>query len=203
MKTIIRVCRLSCISFLLLHQVCLAQFHGKLFTTHEERTYLDALRANFLKEREEPGFDITETGPPPLPEPEEDERPAAPVEYTLGGILARSDGSRTVWLNNQPVAEADLPSNMKLIADGTQVVLRVGTGANFLLLKPGQTVNMANGEILESYQRVPAVNARTTADPAAAADAAAATSQLQAAEAPQITPESAAPEASTNETGDP
>jgi hypothetical protein len=175
MKTItVRACRiLSLVGIFLLSQSCLAQFQGKLFTTPEERAYLDALRNNFLRESQEQGFDITDTGPPPLPETDEaeDEATIAPVEYTLGGILTRSDGTRTIWLNNQPIAESNLPANMRLVADGSQVALRVGAGPNFFQIKPGQTVNMSTGEILEAYQRLPATGSPNTSDSATAIDA--------------------------------
>jgi len=161
MKSIIvRAHRLSFLLFILLaSQSCLAQFHGKLFTTPEERAYLDALRNNFLSETRDQGFDITETGPPPLPDNDEAEKqPAVPVKYSLGGILTRSDGSRTVWLNNRPIAESSLPANMKLVVEGAQLVLRISAGANVFQLKPGQTLNMSSGQILEAYQLVPAAS---------------------------------------------
>jgi hypothetical protein len=198
MNTIIaRMCRIfSLCLIMLLSQSCLAQFQGKLFTTPEERVYLDALRANFLRESREQGFDITETGPPPLPEADEQaNETAAPVEYTLGGILTRSDGTRTVWLNNQPIAESNLPANMRLVADGPQVALRIGTGANFFLIKPGQTVNMSTGEILEAYQRLPATGSTNTSAPPTSIETEAPAAQSPVDGNPEGAPESAAPEA--------
>jgi hypothetical protein len=158
MPTFIILTRRCCslLIILLLSQSCFAQFQGKLFTTPEERAYLDALRNNFLKESQEQGFDITETGPPPLPETDEVEaKTTAPVIYTLGGILTRSDGSRTVWLNNRQIAESNLPASMRLVVDGVQMVLRISNGTTVFQLKPGQTLNMATGDIREIYQREP------------------------------------------------
>lgn len=147
---------------LLISQSSLAQFQGKIFTTPEERAYLDALRQDFLKKTQEQGFDIDEAGPPPLPETaEEQTENTTPIEYTLGGILTRSDGSRTVWLNNQPVAENNLPSNMRLVVDGPLVVLRVAVGTSTFQIKPGQTLNASTGEIQEAYQRAPSPAAAT------------------------------------------
>ncbi len=152
-----RVCRLQLFCFLfmlLMSQSTLAQFHGKIFTSPEERAHLDALRDNFLKNTQEKGFDIQEAAPPPLPETAEQEAAdTAPIEYALGGILTRSDGSHTVWLNNQPVAEANLSSNMRLAIDGPLVVLRIAIGTSRFQLKPGQTLKASTGEIQEAYQR--------------------------------------------------
>ena len=138
----------------LVAQSSLAQFQGKIFTTPEERAYLDALREDFLNKSQDQGFDLEDAGPPPLPETTEVQTEnTTPVEYTLGGILTRSDGSHTVWLNNQPVAETDLPANMRLVSDGQLVVLRITSGTSSFQLKPGQTLNASTGEIQEAYQR--------------------------------------------------
>ena len=152
--------RLLLVFMLLVSQPSVAQFHGTIFTSPEERAYLDALREDFLKKSQEKGFDIEQAGPPPLPvtadEPTEN---SAPIEYTLGGILTRNDGSHTVWLNNQPVAERNLPANMKLVTEGALTVLRLQTAAGTFQLKPGQTLNASTGETQEAYQRVvPLVN---------------------------------------------
>ncbi|MES2625947.1 MAG: hypothetical protein V4628_11765 [Pseudomonadota bacterium] len=154
----------SCVGFillLLLSQMSFAQIQGRLFTTPEERAYLDALRTDSVQRNAEQGFDITNAGPPPLPETEEAAAPAPSIEYTLGGILTRSDGSHTIWLNNQPIAEGSLPSNMKLVMDGAVVVLRITAKAGTFQLKPGQTLNDTTGQIQEAYQRAPALRVET------------------------------------------
>lgn len=107
--------------------------------------------------------------------------------------MTRSDGTRTVWLNNQPIAESNLPANMSLVENGPQVALRIGSGANFFELKPGQTVNMSTGEILEAYQRLPAMRSETS-ESATSIDAEAPAGRLPLDDDPEPAPESAAPE---------
>jgi hypothetical protein len=155
-----RACQFQLLCFLfmlLMSQSSLAQFQGKIFTSPEERAHLDALRDDFLKKSQDKGFDFEEAAPPPLPETtEEQAADSTPIEYALGGILTRRDGSHTVWLNNEPVAEANLPANMRLAVDGPLVVLRIAVGTSRFQLKPGQTLNASTGEIQETRQRVPA-----------------------------------------------
>ena len=198
-----RTCCFSFVGFvftLLVSQTSLAQFQGKIFTTPEERAYLDALRQDFLKRTEEQGFDIDKAEPPPLPvtETEQPENTTL-VEYTLGGIMTRSDGSRTVWLNNQPVAEASLPANMSLLTEGSLVMLRITVDATRYQLKPGQTLIASTGEIQEAWQRiskpVEAAGPTTTSSDAEAEDSASQESADDAQDNPL--PASAAPEAST------
>jgi len=152
------VCNFSCLAFffmLLLSEASFAQLHGKIFTSPEERGYLDSLRKDFLGKSQEAGFDIGLAGSPALPLNGVGEQAgtAADIEYTLGGILTRKDGSHTIWLNNQPIAEANLPENISLSIDGTLAVLRIATSSGSFTIKPGQTLNASTGDILEAYQR--------------------------------------------------
>lgn len=133
--------------------VARAQEIGKLFSTPEEREYLDYLRAEFLLNSQEQGFDIDRTVTPEIPVVEEAPEPEPSViEYSLGGIMNRRDGSRTVWLNNQAVNEADLPSNFTLLERNGALTLRIEDDRGTFYLRPGQQVNLTSGVVSESFQ---------------------------------------------------
>lgn len=127
------------------------QQFGTLFTTPEEREYLDYLREDFLASTAEAGFDIDEDAVPDIPEDEEVVEQA--VEFHLDGIMTQSDGGRTVWLNGAPIFERDLPSNASIVMTDGVAGLRLLTAGGGYILKPGQTVNTSTGEFWEAFER--------------------------------------------------
>ena len=158
----------------------------RLFTTPNLRAELDRRRLRELQGE-------VETVAPAFAEPVsleelESERPVPDTIYRLGGSMRRGDGSYTIWINDIPYDQSELPANIQLVLPYNQGQLRIShpdTNATFLV-KPGQVLNLTQGELLESYQyRAPsaaitAVNNSndaqpepTTADPdTEAADAA-------------------------------
>src|SRR3990167_2299205 len=116
----------------------LAQLRGTLFTSPEQRAYLDYLRQDFLAKSRERGFDIEEAEIPEIPTGAVQE--LAPEIYTLGGIMARHDGSHTIWLNGQALHENDLPQGVTLTKSSGILALRFATATGSHLLKPGQTL---------------------------------------------------------------
>lgn len=135
--------------------VALAQLQGTLFSNEEERAYLDVLRRNFLNERLSRGFDIqdAEIIIPELVEESEAAAPTGPVYYTLGGIMSRRDGTRTVWLNNQSLEESRLPSNARVLTVDGIAVLQFSTPNGNIILRPGQTLELNGGTVMANYQR--------------------------------------------------
>lgn len=127
-----------------------AQQFGTLFTTPEEREYLDYLRDDFLERTAEAGFDIDDDAVPDIPV---DEEPIEEVvEFHLDGIMTQSDGGRTVWLNGSPIFEGDLPSNASILRVDGVTALQLLTAEKGYILKPGQTVNVSTGEFWEAYE---------------------------------------------------
>lgn len=144
----------------------LAQLQGTLFTSAEQRAYLDALRAEHLARGRERGFDINDN-PPPLPPPREAEAPASPpLIYSLEGIMSRRDGSYSIWLNGRSLAESELPSTARLSTDNGSLGLRFSTPQGNVFLKPGQVLNFDAGQVQESYQTTEAAAASSASDEA-------------------------------------
>lgn len=109
----------------------LADDLGRLFTSASERARIDALRAGAPQE-------IT---------------PSATAErMVINGTLRGSDGKRLVWLNGSAV-NPDSTKDMTLLRDGrVQLSWRDGTR----IVKPGQGLDQASGEIFEHQTPVPA-----------------------------------------------
>lgn len=129
-----------------------AQSLQRLFTTQAQRAELDRRRALIA-----PPEQLVETA---QPEPERQaiailvELLADDVVYALQGIVQRSNGDYTVWLNNEAIDRDKLPENMELIFFNSQRRLRIrkpGTTESFEMM-PGQVLNLTQGLLLESYQ---------------------------------------------------
>ena len=147
---------------------------GTLFTSAEQRRYLDYLREDFLLRNAQDGFDIEDSQIPDIPG-DGTTGPAGPTEYTLDGVLRRGDGRISVWLNNQLVSEDALPANARLIRDGATYAIQFSTASGPQLLRPGQTLQVANGAVQERYQRVVVASpddSNATADAATTTNAA-------------------------------
>lgn len=133
-----------------------AQSLGRLFSTPALRAELDRRRA-----RQNSGV-IEMPDVEPITLEELDNRQIVPdTIYELGGSMRRSDGSYTIWINNVPYAESDLPDNMELVLPYDRGQMRINnpeSGESFLV-KPGQVLNLSQGLLMESYQ----YRARTTA----------------------------------------
>lgn len=131
-----------------------AQLTGTLFTSAEQREYLDYLRQEFLASSSERGFDIDEAEIPEIPEAVAEAAEAAgPEAYTLGGIVSLRDGTQRIWLNGKALGEAELPREARLVRDNGVPALRFSTANGTYLLRPGQTLELTAGSVVENYQR--------------------------------------------------
>ena len=104
---------------------------GRLFSSPEERAQLDAARSGTP-----PAGAVQAPAPPPAPPP-----PGPPLE--LNGLVQRSSGRSTVWLNQAPQQE---PHNQ--VSGTSQLTLRLSNG-QVVLLKPGQQYDPASGTVME------------------------------------------------------
>jgi hypothetical protein len=119
---------------------------GRLFSSPEERIALDAQRGASraaaadpnLAQAAQAGMAAGAAASPPAPPPE-------PVQ--LNGVVRRSSGKSTIWLNQVPHADG----NQQLRADQS-VTLRLASGRE-LVLKPGQSFNPADGTVQEASGR--------------------------------------------------
>jgi hypothetical protein len=107
---------------------------GRLFLSPEQRAQLDAQRYG------PPPANPALTPPPPPPPPP----PAPPVE--LNGVVQRSSGRSTVWLNQ---AAQNEPHNQLAREQPGSLTLRLSTG-QVVLLKPGQRYDPASGTVTEA-----------------------------------------------------
>jgi len=117
----------------------------RLFYTADQRAQLDVARNK--RARNVPG-EKADDAPPPPPMPE---------VVTYGGMVRRSDGKTTVWLNNRAVTEKE-SANAKMVGrvrpDGTVVLQSGQTGRN-VPLRVGQRADLLSGRVDEGYRRVP------------------------------------------------
>lgn len=112
---------------------------GRLFFTPAQRATLDTMREkNIGKEA------VSEKEPaPPLPR-----------NVTLDGVVRRSDGKNTVWLNSRAVTApkaGDL--GVSTGKNDNRVRLRVPESGRSIDLKVGQTAEIVSGTIAENYAR--------------------------------------------------
>jgi|SaaInl5LU_22_DNA_1037371.scaffolds.fasta_scaffold37334_2 hypothetical protein len=139
-----------------------AQELGTLFTSPEEREYLDYLREEFLARTAEAGFDIDQNAVPDIPQ--EEETAQVTVQFHLSGIVSTRDSGRVVWLNGESILESDLPSNAKIVtADGVNA-LRLVTPERAYVIKPGQSVNVSSGEFWDAFEQGPQISDTGTLD---------------------------------------
>ncbi|MES2126226.1 MAG: hypothetical protein V4463_03050 [Pseudomonadota bacterium] len=107
---------------------------GRLFNTPQERSNLDAQRGT-----------VTSTGAQaPVPAPVVQAPPPPPEPYTLNGIVKRSDGKTTVWING--VAQEDQNNVLAGTAKSPALKLKLSSGRK-VILKPGQSYNVTERTI--------------------------------------------------------
>ncbi|MGK5055995.1 hypothetical protein ACQ4WY_03505 [Janthinobacterium sp. LB2P49] len=110
---------------------------GRLFLSPEQRAQLDAQRYG------PPPPDPALAAPPPPPPP------GPPVE--LNGLVLRSSGRSTVWLNQEAQNE---PHNRLARGKPGTLTLRLSNG-QVVLLKPGQRYDPASGTVSEVQEVQP------------------------------------------------
>jgi len=110
---------------------------GRIFFTPEQRAQLDTLRtqkAVALQVRDEP----------------------VPENVTYNGIVRRSDGKASVWINSELLSEADLRNKQSIVGhigrDG-RVTLQATQAA--VQLKVGQSATLFSGKVDESFTQRP------------------------------------------------
>jgi hypothetical protein len=116
---------------------------GRLFFTPAQRASLDVARSQRART---------------ALATEKPEQEAAPVPQTItySGVLRRSDGKTTVWINNQPVQDRESAGAAAIVGrvrpDGS-VTLQVPQSGRSVTLKPGQSVELLSGAVEEGYSR--------------------------------------------------
>jgi hypothetical protein len=116
---------------------------GRLFFTPAQRASLDIARSQ--RARTALATEKTEQEATPVPQ-----------TITYSGVLRRSDGKTTVWINNQPVHDRESAGAATIVgrvrSDGS-VTLQVPQSGRSVILKPGQSVELLSGAVEEGYSR--------------------------------------------------
>jgi len=123
---------------------------GRLFFTPSQRALLDVARSQRTKvtvatEATEATVEVSE----PVPQ-----------TITYDGMVRRSDGRTTVWLNNRPVDDrkpADESMIIRRVRPDGAVTLEVPQASRRVDLKVGQSVEVLSGSIGEGYRQRPTV----------------------------------------------
>jgi hypothetical protein len=135
---------------------------GRLFYTPAQRAQLDMLRSQ-------------KSIAPAVPE--QPEPVAVPETITYGGIVRRSDGATTVWINNHVVNDGKTNDGLAISSkprSDDRISVKLPQASGSVDLKVGQTVEVVSGAIAESYTRrsasvpsasKPAVRARDSTGP--------------------------------------
>jgi len=116
---------------------------GRLFLTPEQRTALDNARRNRIRAE---AVAATAEKKPRIP-------PARNV--TINGVVSRSDGESTIWVNGRPTeGQTDDGMHVTISPDSqSSVVVREPVKGKRVRLKVGQSADLISGRIDESYER--------------------------------------------------
>ncbi len=122
---------------------------GRLFLTPQQRTQIETTRA--LRDRRLPTQEAD--GAPATPAP-----PQGPEVVTFNGVVRRSDGKSTVWINGQPLNERnrtqpDHEVSVTGLRNDGAVSVAIPQAERRASLKVGQSLVVTSGKIEESYLR--------------------------------------------------
>ena len=138
---------IACVFLLGAGNSVVAQTFGKVFSTPQERAYLDRQREEmFANLDEQERLELLEQSSS-IPEVL-----VAPQLVHLGGVVRKADGNHTVWLNGVAVNSLDLPANVVLEFQRGLGVLRIRAASGEYIVRPGQTLNADDGTIREDYE---------------------------------------------------
>lgn len=125
---------------------------GRLFFTPAQRSALDADRKLALErpikpaQSVEPVAQVKKEAPKP--------KAVAPQVVTLNGVVRRSDGQSTIWVNNKAIQNANAAGDaVSGSVDTHSADVKIGATSNRVQLKVGQTISSATGKIEDTYTR--------------------------------------------------
>ena len=92
--------------------------------------------------------------------------PDGPRAAMLNGVVTRSDGESTVWVNGHSVSRTGLPNASASHSDPATARLELqGTGGR-VKLKVGQRFDRSTGKVQESYESAPVAAMQSASDTA-------------------------------------
>lgn len=152
---------------------------GRMFFTPAQRATLDNARKQNI--RVEVGSENEQAAP-------------VPQNVSVNGLVRRSDGKSTVWLNNRAISDQHAAGlNVTTVKNDNRVKLSVPESGRSVDLKVGQTVEILSGTIEEGYSR------RTTLKSEAKPPAG---TENNATGVPNVTPPSPSPAIKSSVTGE-
>ena len=139
---------------------------GRLFFSPEERLALEEARREYELRGEV------------APEPDEplETAPAEPAVLRLGvdGVVLRSDGLESTWVNGSPVIGGVTREGLRVEADrgstGGDVSITLPSGLETVRLRPGQKVDVVSGTVIEVYEREQSEGAASVFEPGGAGE---------------------------------
>lgn len=158
---------------------------GRLFLSPEQRVALDNARRNRIRAE---AIAAAADKKPKIP-------PARSI--TINGIVSRSDGESTVWVNGRPT-DGETEDGLRVaVSPGGQssIVVREPEKGRKVRLKVGQRADLLTGRIEESYEREAKAPAVPEESPLPAEDTRAEGQAGQAPKAPAADTSGAAPAA--------
>ena len=131
--------------------IAVADDLGRMFFTPEQRASLDKSRKQTTRTETDGEFK------PPAP--------PVPHNVAVTGMIRRSDGRNTIWLNGRVLNERQTGDiNARVVGRDNHVRLKGPDGGRSVELKVGQTVEIVSGTIEENYaRRAPAKSAAIAA----------------------------------------
>jgi hypothetical protein len=118
---------------------------GRLFFTPQQRAQLDMARKQHAHR--------------PVIEAAAEEALPPTAVVTYSGMVQRSDGHSTVWINNRAVPDRSHPDPGEpraRVDDFGAASITLPQQQRSIRLKVGQTADVASGRVVESYARRPA-----------------------------------------------
>ena len=127
---------------LILHAgLAVADDYGRLFFTPAQRATLDNARKQNI--RVDIGKDNSDQAAEPVSQ-----------NISVNGLVKRSDGKSTIWLNNRTVTEQQATGVGIATRKGDNgVKLTVPESGHTIDLKVGQTVEVGTGTVAEGYEK--------------------------------------------------
>ena len=116
---------------------------GRLFFTPAERKALEEARKRNIRAEVQAAEKPAQPTRPPL------------RSVTLSGVVRRSDGESTVWINGKPVDGVTADGLKVRVTAGQQaaVIVHEPDKGHTLRLKVGQRADILTGRVEESYER--------------------------------------------------
>ena len=92
--------------------------------------------------------------------------PNGPRAATLNGVVTRSDGESTVWVNGHSVTRSGSPNASASHSDPATARVELQGAGSRVKLKVGQRFDRSTGKVAESYESAPVETMQSASDTA-------------------------------------